>query len=55
VLFEIRQDLLSVEPDIDAWADRLGSLLATALTHPSLDRLAPPATDLRAPRYQKEP
>jgi predicted N-formylglutamate amidohydrolase len=55
VLFEIRQDLLSAEPDIDAWADRLGSLLATALTDSSLDHLAPPATDLRAPRYQKEP
>jgi predicted N-formylglutamate amidohydrolase len=55
VLFEIRQDLLGAEPDINAWADRLGSLLAKALTDPSLDHLAPPATDLRAPRYQKEP
>jgi predicted N-formylglutamate amidohydrolase len=55
VLFEIRQDLLSAEPGIDAWADRLGSLLAKALTDPSLDHPAPPATDLRAPRYQKEP
>jgi predicted N-formylglutamate amidohydrolase len=53
VLFEIRQDLLNAEPDIDAWADRLGGLLANALTDPSLDYLAPPATDLRAPRYQK--
>ena len=40
---------------IAAWADRLGDLLAKALTDPSLDHLAPPATDLRAPRYQKEP
>jgi predicted N-formylglutamate amidohydrolase len=55
VLFEIRQDLLQAEPDIDAWADRLGGLLAKALTDPSLDHLASPATDLRAPRYQKEP
>jgi predicted N-formylglutamate amidohydrolase len=55
VLFEIRQDLLGAEPDINAWADRLGSLLAKALTDPSLDHLAPPATDLQAPRYQKEP
>jgi predicted N-formylglutamate amidohydrolase len=54
VLFEIRQDLLRVEPRIDAWADQLGSLLAKALTDPSLDHRAPPATDLRAPRYQKE-
>ena len=53
VLFEIRQDLLGTEPGIDAWAGRLGSLLAEALTDPSLDHLAPPATDLRAPRYQK--
>ena len=55
VLFEIRQDLLSAESGIDAWADRLGSLLTRALTDPSLDHPAPPATDLRAPRYQKEP
>jgi predicted N-formylglutamate amidohydrolase len=54
VLFEVRQDLLHAAPDIDAWAERLGSLLAAALTDPSLDHLAPPATDLRAPRYQKE-
>ena len=53
VLFEIRQDLLGTEPGLDAWAGRLGSLLAEALTDPSLDHLAPPATDLRAPRYQK--
>ena len=55
VLFEIRQDLLHAETGIDAWAERLGGLLAKALTDPSLDHLAPPATDLRAPRYQKEP
>jgi predicted N-formylglutamate amidohydrolase len=55
VLFEVRQDLLSAQPGIEAWADRLGGLLATALTDPCLDHLAPPATDLRAPRYQKEP
>jgi predicted N-formylglutamate amidohydrolase len=55
ILFEIRQDLLNAESRIDAWADRLGDLLAKALTDPNLDHLAPPATDLRAPRYQKEP
>jgi predicted N-formylglutamate amidohydrolase len=54
VLFEIRQDLLGTEAGIAAWADRLGSLLAKGLNDPSLDHLAPPATDLRAPRYQKE-
>jgi predicted N-formylglutamate amidohydrolase len=55
VLFEIRQDLLSALPGIDAWAERLGCLLATALTDPCLDHLAPPARDPHAPRYQKEP
>jgi predicted N-formylglutamate amidohydrolase len=55
ILFEIRQDLLNAESRIDAWADRLGDLLAKALTDPNLDHLAPAATDLRAPRYQKEP
>jgi predicted N-formylglutamate amidohydrolase len=55
VLFEIRQDLLNAEPRIDAWADRLGGLLAKVLTDPSLDHLAPPATDLRASRYLKGP
>lgn len=54
VLFEIRQDLLGTDVGIAAWAERLGGLLAEALTDPSLDHLAPPATDLRAPRYQKE-
>jgi predicted N-formylglutamate amidohydrolase len=54
VLLEIRQDLLATEAGIVEWADRLGALLARALAHPSLDHLAPPATDLRAPRYQKE-
>ena len=54
VLFEIRQDLIGDRPGADAWARRLGSLLAQALTDPGLDRLAPPATDLEAPRYQKK-
>ena len=54
VLFEVRQDLLGSEADIDAWAARLGPLLAEALTDPSLDHLAAPATDLRAPRYQQK-
>jgi predicted N-formylglutamate amidohydrolase len=55
VLLEIRQDLLGTSVGIAAWADRLGGLLATALTDPSLDHRAPPAKDLRAPRYQREP
>jgi predicted N-formylglutamate amidohydrolase len=53
VLFEIRQDLIGDEPGALAWARRLGALLAEALTHPSLDHLAAPATDLEAPRYRK--
>lgn len=55
VLFEIRQDLLGHEAGIAVWADRLGSLLGRALTDPGLDPPAPPATDVRAPRYQREP
>lgn len=54
VLFEVRQDLLGAAAGIEAWAERLGRLLAQALGHPSLDHLAPPATDLAAPRYQRE-
>lgn len=53
VLFEIRQDLIGDQAGSDAWARRLGRLLAGALGDPSLDHLAPPATDLVAPRYQK--
>ncbi len=53
VLFEIRQDLIGDQAGSDAWALRLGRLLAGALADPSLDHLAPPATDLVAPRYQK--
>ena len=56
LLFEVRQDLLGDDAGIAAWAERLGGLLAAALEHPSLDHLAPPATDLVAPRYvQEEP
>ncbi len=53
VLFEIRQDLIGDQPGAEAWASRLGGLLATALADPSLDHLAAPATDLAAPRYHK--
>ncbi len=54
VLFEVRQDLLADDAGIALWADRLGGLLAAALDHPSLDHLAPPATDLEAPRYVRK-
>jgi predicted N-formylglutamate amidohydrolase len=54
VLFEVRQDLLADAAAIAAWAGRLGGLLAAALEHPSLDHLAPPATDLEAPRYVRK-
>jgi predicted N-formylglutamate amidohydrolase len=54
VLFEVRQDLLGDDAGMAAWALRLGPLLAEALTDPALDHLAPPATDLEAPRYQNQ-
>jgi predicted N-formylglutamate amidohydrolase len=54
VLFEVRQDLIGDDAGVALWAGRLGGLLARALEHPSLDHLAPPATDLAAPRYQRE-
>ncbi len=54
VLFEIRQDLIGDDAGAEAWARRLGGLLAHALTDPCLDHLAAPATDLEAPRYQKK-
>jgi predicted N-formylglutamate amidohydrolase len=53
VLFEVRQDLIGDEPGVEGWARRLGAVLAGALTDPSLDHLAAPATDLEAPRFQK--
>jgi predicted N-formylglutamate amidohydrolase len=54
VLFEVRQDLIGDEPGALAWAERLGAMLAQALTDPTLDHLAAPAADLEAPRYQKK-
>ena len=54
VLFEIRQDLIGDQAGAEAWAERLGGLLAEALAHPGLDHLAAPATDLEAPRYQNK-
>jgi predicted N-formylglutamate amidohydrolase len=54
VLFEIRQDLLASEAGIASWAARLGTVLAQALTDPCLGHRVAPATDLTAPRYQKE-
>jgi predicted N-formylglutamate amidohydrolase len=54
VLFEVRQDLIGNDAGVALWAGRLGGLLARALEHPSLDHLATPATDLAAPRYQRE-
>ena len=53
VLFEIRQDHLDSEAGAEAWASRLGALLGEALEHPSLDRLAAPASDVREWRDQQ--
>jgi len=54
VLFEIRQDLLESAAGVQSWAERLATVLTPALTDPSLDHQVEPATDLTAPRYQKE-
>lgn len=53
VLFEIRQDHIDSESGVEAWAARLGTLLAGAFEAPDLDRLAPPASDVREWRYQQ--
>ena len=53
VLFEIRQDHLGSEAGIERWATRLGALLSEAFEHPSLDRVAPPATDVCEWRYHQ--
>ena len=52
VLFEIRQDLIASAAGVEAWADRLGSLLGAALGHPSLEQFGEPAPDVREPRYE---
>lgn len=54
VLFEIRQDLIKSDTGARAWAERLGAILEDALRDSSLDRLAPPAPDVREPRYERE-
>ncbi len=51
VLFEIRQDLISDETGVEAWARRLGTLLSEAMANPLLDDYKAPATDVRAPRF----
>ena len=53
VLFEIRQDHLDSEAGIERWATRLGALLSEAFEHPSLDRVAPLATDVCEWRYHQ--
>ena len=52
VLFEIRQDLIESEAGADAWAERLGKLLATLLAEANLRRYGPAATDVREPRFE---
>lgn len=51
VLFEIRQDLISEQAGVEAWAQRLGALLSEAMTDSLLDDYMAPATDVRAPRF----
>ncbi len=52
VLFEIRQDLISSETGVEAWADRLATILAPALDHASIRGLGEPANDVFEPRYE---
>jgi predicted N-formylglutamate amidohydrolase len=52
VLFEIRQDLIATEAGADAWAERLGALLAALLAEANLHRYGPVATDVREPRFE---
>ncbi len=48
-LFEIRQDLISEDAGVEAWAGRLAALLSEAMTNPLLDNYMAPATDVCAP------
>jgi predicted N-formylglutamate amidohydrolase len=52
VLFEIRQDLISSQAGIDAWADRLAAVLGPALEHESTKGISTPARDVFEPRYE---
>ena len=52
VLFEIRQDLITADPGVEAWADRLAAILLPALDHPSISGKGDPANDVSEPRYQ---
>ena len=52
VLFEIRQDLITADPGVEAWADRLGAILLPALDHPTISGKGDPANDVSEPRYQ---
>ncbi len=52
VLFEIRQDLIESAAGADAWAERLGKLLAALLAEANLHRYGPQATDVREPRFE---
>lgn len=52
VLFEIRQDLISSQAGIDAWATRLAAILSPALEHKSTQGVSSPAKDIFEPRYE---
>jgi predicted N-formylglutamate amidohydrolase len=52
VLFEIRQDLISSRPGVEAWAGRLADILGPALEHPTVRHLGEPAADVFEPRYE---
>lgn len=52
VLFEIRQDQITSEAGADAWAERLGALLAVLLAQANLGHYGPAAADVREPRFK---
>jgi len=52
VLFEIRQDLIDTEAGADAWAERLGGLLAALLTEVNLHHYGPVAPDVDEPPFE---
>ncbi len=52
VLFEIRQDLIASQVGAEAWAERLGTLLALLLTEANLHHYGPAATDVLEPRFE---
>jgi predicted N-formylglutamate amidohydrolase len=52
LLVEIRQDLIDTEAGARVWAERLGDAIGAVLAHPSLDRFAEPAPDVREPGFE---